>query len=138
MSQPTDLVLHGDARQEAISILQAGLTGRAESYVTGVTVAGRYNGTPPFIAVVSDGVTGGTWPVVDRESVRVNVWHSTEADAHDLARLARALLLLGTSGQLVNCLPGTGPFDTLDDQDATPLSWFTVDANMHGEPDLAS
>lgn len=126
-------VLHGDARAEAISILTAALAGRGESYVQGAEVKGRYTGSLPTVVVLPDGLTDATYPLVDVESVRVNCWAATEQDAHDLARLARAFLLIGSSGQLRACTPGSGPFDTLDDQSGAPMSWFTVDCHMQGQ-----
>lgn len=129
------MILFGDARAAVIARLSAALATRTESYAVGVHVAGRLpNPAPtPFVYVVSDGVPGNVGHEVQQlVTVRVSVWAATDADAHDLAQLCRALLVADPVPGLAACRPLTGPFPTVDPDSGHPLAYFTVQAVVQG------
>lgn len=125
-------ILFGDARSEVRAALDAALTGRPEAYAQGVTV-GVEEGTSPHVAVVSSTPTGGRFPITQQCTVRVVVWHESDLEAHDLAQLARSLLLTSATGaHLAGCFPLTGPFLDVDPDNGQPMAAFTVRAAMCG------
>lgn len=132
MAEP--VVLYGDARAETITALRAALAPRVEPYAAGVPVdKAKPAGSAPVVVVPSADVVGGVARVTQNATVRVQVWHCTDADAHDLAQLARALLLASTGGDhLQRFDPLAGPIVTVDPDTEQPLAWFTVRAVMAG------
>lgn len=131
------LVVFGDAQAAAIGVLRTGLAAHAQPYAAGVTFGTRVPGdrspeTPklPFVLVALDGTPAVDYPVNARAALRVTVWHSTEADAHDLAQLAQGLLLVHTGPVLRSVRPGTGVAKTVDPATGIDLATFTVAANV--------
>lgn len=47
----------------------------------------------PFVQVADDGSVGDSWPVTDRVTVRVTVWHNQPTPAKALAQKVRRLLV---------------------------------------------
>lgn len=128
------LVLYRDAEYETASYLRTALTARAESYAQSVDVGTRKptTFTPPVVAVrraggLSDAIT------IDRPRLDVQVWHTDDAKAHDLAQLCRALLFAmpGTGG-VIRVRDFLGPTPIPDPDTQSPRYLFTVELHMRG------
>lgn len=128
------LVLYRDAEFEVIDYLTDTLVGRSESYAQDVGLGTRKPNpmTVPFVAVRrSGGVSDAI--VVDHPRVDVQVWHSDDANAHDLAQLLRALLLAMTgSGGVIRARDFLGPTPIPDSETSSPRYLFTVELAMRG------
>lgn len=116
-------------------LLRVLLAGRPEPYAAGVTVSTRSpDGTDeaprlPYIQVRSDGRFRDS-RLNGRASVRVIVWHRDEGLGEDLAGLAEALLLAGSSDRIRGASPLTGPMPTGDPDTGAPMSYFTITARL--------
>lgn len=65
--------------------------------------------------------------VVKTATIRISVWHRTEAECLDLAGTVEAVLLGYPGGEAVRSIgPLTGAFPTTDPDTGNPLSSFTV------------
>jgi hypothetical protein len=117
--------------------LRDALAARPEAYASGVVVSITVP-NPRAERMVIVRRAGG--PRLDwaRERARVvfNVWAGTEQDLHDLARLARALVIDLVDGDpFTDARESAGPSRIYDDSDQ-PLIAFTVDITVRGA-DLA-
>lgn len=80
----------------------------------------------PYVLVRLDGSTLSR-QVDEEATVRVSVWHSTEAKGLALAQACRALLLSYEGGAKIRVItPLTGAIPTSDPESGDPLSSFTV------------
>jgi hypothetical protein len=80
----------------------------------------------PYVMVRLDGSTV-IYPVVETATIRVSVWHSTEADGLALGQRVRAVLCGYPGGSEVRSIaPLTGSIPTTDPDTGLPLSSFTV------------
>ena len=80
----------------------------------------------PYVLVRLDGSTLSR-QVDEAATVRVSVWHSTEAKGLALAQACRALLLSYEGGAKIRVItPLTGAIPSSDPESGDPLSSFTV------------
>jgi hypothetical protein len=96
----------------------------------------RADGSPerPYVMVAVDGVTG-TYPALAVATVRVTVWHTSEARALALAMKARAVLLTDAGNADVRSFgEGAGPVPTTDPATNSPMCTFTVAARLRPQP----
>lgn len=135
MAKP--LVVFGDAQAAAAQLLRAALAGRGEAYAAGVEVGDRLPEDRsydvdrlPYVLVRDDAATGEQWPVNQRSTLRVTVWHHTSDDAHDLAQLCLGLLLVHSGDVLRSVRYGTGVLRGADPDSDVDLASFTVLANV--------
>lgn len=136
------LVVFGDVQAAAAGILRTALTGRLEPYTTDVTVGTRVPGdrspeTPhlPYVMVRKDADFPHSSMANARCTLRVTVWHEDADQAHDLAMLCQALLLVHSGPIIRGARPGTGPIAAVDEgaeraASGIDLSTFTVLANV--------
>lgn len=128
------LVLYRDAEFEVVDYLRTALASHSEAFVTGVVVGTRRPNpfTPPVVAVrraggLSDAI------VIDRPRVDVQVWHTSDENAQDLAQLCRSLLLAMTGdGGVIRARDFLGPTPIPDPDTSTPRYLFTVELAMRG------
>jgi hypothetical protein len=135
------LVVFGDVQASGAGALRAALSGRAEPFVAGVMVGTRVPGdrspeTPhlPYVLVRKDADLPHPAMANSRCTLRVTVWHADADQAHDLAMLCQALLLVHSGSVIRGARPATGPIPAVDDQSGVDLSTFTVIANVRPQP----
>lgn len=129
------LVVYRDAEFEVLTYLRDALAGRSETYAAGVDMGNRKPAAfaPPFIAVRRSGGVSDAL-IIDHPRVDVQVWHTDDANAHDLAQLCRALLLAMTgTGGVIRARDFTGPIPIPDPETASPRYLFTVQLAMRGQ-----
>lgn len=136
------LVVFGDAQAAGASVLRAALAGRPEPYAVAVTVGTRVPGdrspeTPhlPYVMVRKDADFPHSSMANARCTLRVTIWHEDADQAHDLAMLCQALLLVHSGPIIRGVRPGTGPLAAVDEgaeraASGIDLSTFTVLANV--------
>ncbi len=136
------LVVFPDVQAAGAQVLRMALAGRSEPFVAGATVGTRVPGdrtpeTPylPYVLVRLDADLPHSSMANTRATLRVTVWHAGADEAHDLAQLARGLLLVHDGTVLRSVRPGTGPLPATDPDSGIDLSTFTVIANVR--PTLA-
>ncbi|MFD9157865.1 hypothetical protein [Streptomyces goshikiensis] len=129
----------GDVQAAGATLLRTALAGRPESYAVGVTVGTRVPGdrspeTPhlPYVMVRKDSDSPHSSMANSRCTLRVTVWHEDADQAHDLAMLCQALLLVHSGPVIRGARPATGPIAAVDEGAASgiDLSTFTVLANV--------
>ncbi|WP_037637029.1 DUF3168 domain-containing protein [Streptomyces katrae] len=135
------LVTFGDVQAAAAGVLRAALAARSEPYADGATVGTRVPGdrspeTPglPYVLVRKDSDLPHNSMANSRCTIRVTVWHEDADQAHDLAMLCQALLLVHSGPVIRGTRPGTGPLAATDDPSDVDLSTFTVLANVKPIP----
>lgn len=79
----------------------------------------------PFVLVRSDGA-GVESRVVEAATIRVAVWHRSEALGLALAQRVRAILLAHRGETIVSVTPLTGPIPTSDPDSGAPLTYLTL------------
>lgn len=131
------LVVFGDSQAAGAEVLRTALSGRAEPFADGVTVATlvpsvRSPEDPllPFVLVRKDTDAPHPSMVNARVTLRCTVWHTDADQAHDLAMLCQGLLLVHSGSVIRGVRPGTGPLPAVDDVSGVDLSTFTVLANV--------
>jgi hypothetical protein len=116
----------------SVTLLRSALAARVEAYADGVTVGTVMprDGDIPFVMVRQEGQTIARR--VDAEAtVRVSVWHTSEARALALAGLCQALMLAHAGdGEVRLFTPVSGPFPASDPDNGNPLASFTVAARL--------
>ncbi|MFE6126808.1 hypothetical protein ACFQ6Q_00825 [Streptomyces sp. NPDC056437] len=139
-------VVFGDVQAAGATVLREALAGRLEPYADGATVGTRVPGdrspeTPllPYVLVRKDSDLPHSSMANSRCTLRVTVWHEDPDQAHDLAMLCQALLLVHSGPIIRGVRPGTGPIPAVDtglDRSASgiDLSTFTVLANVKPQP----
>lgn len=105
-------------------------------YVDGVVVDTIDQKPRPQVFVHLERVGGvRTLPSVDQPRIEVQVWHQTDAEAHDLGQLVRALVhqMQGTVGDVVvtRVIDVAGLFRSPDPQNNRPRYRFAVEIGMH-------
>lgn len=135
------LVTFADAQAAGAEVLRAALADRAEPFAAGVTVGTRVPGdrtpeTPhlPYVLVRKDADMPHSSMANARVTLRVTVWHESADDAHDLAMLCQALLLVHSGHVIRGARPATGPIAAVDPDSDIDLSTFTVLANIKPQP----
>lgn len=140
------LVVFADAQAEGASVLRTALASRPEPFAADVTVGTRVPGdrSPevpylPYVLVRKDSDLPHTSMANSRCTLRVTVWHQDADQAHDLAMLCQALLLVHSGPVIRGVRPATGPIAAIDtgvDRAASgiDLSTFTVIANVKPQP----
>lgn len=84
----------------------------------------------PYVMVRLDG-SATSYPVVETATIRLSVWHKTEAEALALAQQLRGVLCGYPGGSHVRSIaPLAGAIPTLDPDNGLPLSSFTVAARL--------
>lgn len=120
-----------------VELLRTLLAARTESEAQGVEIGTRtphgtdkHTRTNPFVMVRLDRVA------LDRNldesaTVRVTVWHASEAKSLALAQLCRGLLLAYMGDSNVRAYQAlAGPIPAGDPESGEPLSFFTVAARL--------
>lgn len=135
------LVVFGDAVAAAVTVLRAALADRAEDFAQGATVGRRVPGdrsteTPmtPFVLVAKDSDVPHNSMANAVCTLRVTVWHSTTDQAHDLAMLCQALLVVHSGPVIRGVRPATGPLAAVDPDSGLELASITVTANIRPQP----
>lgn len=138
------LVTFADAQAAGAEVLRVALTARPEPFAAGVTVGTRVPGdrtpeTPhlPYVLVRKDSDMPHSSMANARVTFRVTVWHESADDAHDLAMLCQALLLVHSGHVIRGIRPATGPIAAVDPDSDIDLSTFTVLANVKPQPLVA-
>lgn len=106
-------------------------------YAQGVTIGTRVptdraldKSYLPYVLVRLDGSTL-TQQVNEAATIRISVWHTTEAKGIALAQVCRALLLSHEGGTNIRVVkPLTGPIPSSDPESGDPLSTFTVSVSL--------
>lgn len=135
------LVAFGDVQAAAATVLRAALAARDEPYTDGASVGTRVPGdrspeTPelPYVLVRKDSDLPHNSMANSRCTLRVTVWHEDADQAHDLAMLCQALLLVHSGPVIRGSRPGTGPLAATDEPSGVDLATFTVLANVKPIP----
>lgn len=125
MSAP---IIFPDVMLWATTFLRSALAARAEDVAQDVTVGTVFprDGEIPFVMVRQDGQT-----IAQRldatATVRVTVWHASEARALALAGICHALISAHPGDADVRLVsPVSGPFPASDPDNGNPLATFTV------------
>lgn len=126
-----------DAMLAVIEVLRDKLADVDASYAQGFKVGTKVPNDKsldapslPYILVRLDGSTL-TQQVNEEASIRISVWHKTEAKGLALAQAARAVLLSYEGGAKIRVInPLTGVIPTSDPESGEPLSSFTVAAKL--------
>ena len=137
MAAVKPLTVFGDVQSTAAAVLRDALTGRPEPYTAGVKVGTRVPGdrspeTPhlPYVMVRKDTDLPHPSMANTRVTLRCTVWHQDADQAHDLAMLCQALLIVHSGPVIRGVRPATGPIPAVDDASGVDLSTFTVLANV--------
>jgi hypothetical protein len=135
------LTAFGDVQAAGAGILRTALAARPEPYAAGAEVGTRVPGdrtpeTPqlPYVLVRKDSDLPHSSMANSRCTLRVTVWHEDADQAHDLAMLCQALLLVHSGPIIRGTRPGTGPLAATDPESDVDLSTFTVLANVKPIP----
>lgn len=120
-----------------VEILRDRLEMVDQTYVEGFTVGTKVPADKsldkkrlPYILVRLDGSTL-TQQVNEEATIRISVWHSTEAKGIALAQACRALLLSYGGGAKIRVIkPLTGTIPSSDPESGDPLSSFTVAVSL--------
>lgn len=141
MKTPT---LFGDSQAAGAEVLRTALAGRSEPYATGATVGTRVPATRspempilPYVLVRKDTDLPHSSMANARCTLRVTIWHEDADQAHDLAMLCQALLLVHSGPVIRGVRPATGPLSAVDLESGVDLSTFTVLANVKPIPTTA-
>lgn len=126
-------VVFPDPMLATVTYLRPVLAARIEAVAEGVSVGtleAAPDGSLPYVSVRLEG-SSMTLRVAETVTLRVRVWHTSEARALALAQLCRALLLTfaGSSG-VRGYSPLVGPVSVSDPDNGTPLASFTVAARL--------
>lgn len=135
------LVVFPDPQLAVVELLRTKLSARAETFATGATVGtvtpdgeARTLTSAPYVMVRLD-ATASRYPVDETATIRVSVWHSSEAKSLALGQLCRALLLSYEGGEKIRvATPLTGPIPAGDPESGDPLSTFTVAIRLRPDP----
>lgn len=126
-------IIFPDAQLAVVTLLRDELATLNQNYATGATVGTKVPDDRsidktflPYVLVRLDGAL--TNRRVDEETtIRISVWHKTEALGLALAQACRALLTSYEGGSTIRVInPLTGPVPTSDPESGDPLSSFTV------------
>ncbi|MFJ8583620.1 hypothetical protein ACIRD2_03030 [Streptomyces sp. NPDC093595] len=141
MAAVKPLVVFGDVQAAGADVLRTALAARPEGYAAGVTVGTRVPGdrTPeapplPYVMVRKDSDLPHSSMANARCTLRVTIWHESADEAHDLAMLCQALLLVHSGPVIRGARTGTGPLPAVDDASGVDLSTFTVLTNVKPQP----
>lgn len=131
------MVVFADVQAAGATVLRTALAARPEPYAASVEVGTRVPGdrspdTPhlPYVLVRKDGDNPHPSMANSRCTLRVTIWHEDADQAHDLAMLCQALLLVHSGPVIRGARPGTGPIAALDPDSDVDLATFTVLANV--------
>lgn len=130
-------IIFPDAQLAVVTLLRTLLTPLSQNYTLGFTVGTKVPDNRsidksylPYILVRLDGSL--TNHRVDEDAtIRISVWHKTEAQGLALAQACRALLTSYEGGSQIRVItPLTGPVPTSDPESGDPLSSFTVSVRL--------
>lgn len=130
-------IIFPDAMLAVVEVLRDRLELVDQTYVEGFTVGTKVPADKsldkrvlPYILVRLDGSTL-TQQVNEEATIRISVWHSTEAKGIALAQACRALLLSYGGGAKIRVIqPLTGTIPSSDPESGDPLSSFTVAVSL--------
>lgn len=130
-------IVFPDPMLAVVELLRDSFNEISLDYAEGVTVGTRVptdksieKSYLPYILVRLDGSTL-TQQLNEQATIRISVWHSTEAKGIALAQVCRALLLSYEGGTKIRVVkPLTGILPTSDPESGDPLSSFTVAINL--------
>jgi hypothetical protein len=126
------LVTFPDVMLSTVTYLRPALAARTEAFAEGVTIGTVFprDGEIPFVMVRQDGQSIAQ-RIDASATVRVSVWHTSEARALALAGLCQALLLAHPGDDEVRLFsPIGGPFPAADPDNGNPLASFSVAARL--------
>lgn len=126
-----------DAMLAVVETLRDRLELVDQAYVTGVSVGTKVPTDKsldkkqlPYVLVRLDG-SSLAHQVNEEATIRVSVWHSTEAKGIALAQACRALLLSFEGDARIRVIkPLSGVIPTSDPESGDPLSTFTVAVSL--------
>jgi hypothetical protein len=126
-------IIFPDPMLAVVEVLRDRLEMVDQTYVEGFTVGTKVPADKsidkkflPYILVRLDGSTL-TQQVNEEATIRISVWHRTEAQGIALAQACRALLLSYGGGAKIRVTkPLTGTIPSSDPESGDPLSSFTV------------
>lgn len=127
-------VIFPDVRKSVIDGVRAALAGRPEPVAANVYVGGDVPPQDRRTRMVTARLDGGARLDGARESVRlgINVWATSESDAHDLAQLVRAILWALPDGKpIVAITDSSGPY-VVPDQSTQPHMYLSVEVIVRG------
>lgn len=130
-------IIFPDPMLAAVELLRDSFQSINLDYAQGVTIGTRVpedkaldKSYLPYVLVRLDGSTL-IQQVHEQATIRISVWHSTEAKGIALAQVCRALLLSFEGGTKIRVVkPLTGPIPSSDPESGEPLSTFTVALTM--------
>lgn len=130
-------IIFPDPMLAVVTLLRDQLSAVSLDFAQNVTVGTRVpedrsvdNNYLPYVLVRLDGSTLNK-RVDENATIRISVWHTTEAKGIALAQVCRALLLSHEGGAAIRVIqPLTGVIPTSDPESGDPLSTFTVAVRM--------
>lgn len=132
-------VVYPDARVAALGVLEDELANYDDAFVDGVKVGRKLPpdwtlaAATPFVQGHIDAAFAELF-VVERQTVRITVWHRSEADAYALAQLCRGILLDHSGPVLRHARRLNGPIPATDATNNAPIAFFTVEATVRSLP----
>lgn len=125
-------ILFPDAESWAVSYLTTALTGRAETYASGVVVGVGVPSPRParLVTVRRDG--GPNKGMFDQPRLGVNVWAETEEDVIDLAELVSALLRIAPGDGTCTAMRQLSGASPVPDESAQPRRYSSFEATLRG------
>ena len=126
-------IIFPDAMKAVVDVIRQQLTQTSLPVAQSATVGTRVPVTTaaersslPYVLVRLDG-SALNRQVDEVASIRIAIWHTTEANGLALAQIIRALLLAYPGDNSIRAInPLTGPIPTSDPESGDPLSSFTV------------
>jgi len=117
-----------DVMLKVVTLTRSGLTSAG---ISGVTVGTRLPvkgqaAARPYVMVRNDGAGLEAGGVVENSTVRIAIWHTSEAAGLALAQVVRSFLLDARSAGVHSVVPLSGPFTTDDPDTGSPLCYFTL------------
>lgn len=130
-------IIFPDPMLAVVEVLRDRLEMVDQTYVQGFTVGTKVPADKsldkkllPYILVRLDGSTL-TQQANEEATIRISVWHRTEAQGIALAQACRALLLSYGGGAKIRVIkPLTGTIPSSDPESGDPLSSFTVAVSL--------
>lgn len=126
-------IIFPDAQLAVIELLRSTIGTVSQSFATGTTFGTKVpddrsidTASLPYVLIRMDGSSLAR-RLDEEATIRISVWHKTEAQGLALAQALRALLLSHEGNSSIRVItPLSGPVPTSDPESGDPLSTFTV------------
>lgn len=133
------LVYFPDAQAATLAVLRAHVSAHTDESVTYGTkpLDVKKDGRPelPYVAVRIDATSTGVMRTDQTATLRVAIWHKSEASGLALAQIVLGVLAAYAGDDAVRAFQErTGPIPTEDPDTGAPLSYFTVAARLRPVP----